>query len=214
MSTRHNATGRTLPTFVVLIASLAAGLGLWLGSRAFTPSQPALTAGLLYPTPHALPEFTLTSADGKPLTLADWRGRWTLAFFGFTNCPDVCPTTLSTLKQAWAEIGKHGLTGRVRVNFVSVDPQRDTPDQLAKYAGYFSPDFVAATGTEEELMKLTRSLGLVYTRTPNGNDDYSIDHSAAVVIIDPQGRLVGLFRPPLDATKIAADMNTLVSGTP
>lgn len=213
MSIRNNTFGRTLPTFAILIAALAAGLGLWLGSRAFVPSQPALATGLLYPSPRAVPDFALTRADGTPLTLSDWRGRWTLVFFGFTNCPDVCPTTLGTLKQAWAEIGKRGLADRVRVDFVSVDPQRDTPDQLAKYVGYFSPDFIAATGTDEELTKLTRSLGLVYARTPSGNGDYSVDHSAAIVIIDPQGRLVGLFRPPLDAAKIAADMAALAGNS-
>lgn len=209
MSTRYNAFGRTLPTFAILIAAFAAGMGLWLGSRLLAPFQPALSAGLLYPSPRPVPEFTLARADGNPLTLADWRGRWTLVFFGFTNCPDVCPTTLATLKQAWVELGRRGLADRIRVDFVSVDPQRDTSETLMKYVGYFSPDFVAATGSDEELGKLTRSLGLVYARTPNESGDYSVDHSAAVIIVDPQGRLVGMFRPPLDAAKIASDMVTL-----
>lgn len=210
MPTRHNR-GRALPTAAILLAALAAGLGLWLGMARFGAAPPPATqAALLYPAPRAVPDFHLTRADGSPLTLADWRGRWTLAFFGFTHCPDVCPTTLGTLKQVWARLDP-ALRDRVRVDFVSVDPQRDTPEQLGKYVAYFSPDFVAATGSDEALTALTRSLGLLYARVPGEAGDYSVDHSAQVVIIDPQGRLVGMFRPPLDAAKITADLATLTA---
>jgi protein SCO1/2 len=200
-----------LPTSAILLAALAAGLGLWLGTRWFgAPTQPAMQAALLYPQPRAVPEFTLSRADGKPLTRADWQGHWTLGFFGFTHCPDVCPTTLSVLKQVWAKLDP-AQRALVAIDFVSIDPQRDTPEQLGKYTAFFSPDFIAATGTDEQLTALTRALGLVYARTPAQGAEYSVDHSAQIVIIDPQGRLVGLFRPPLDAAKIIADMNALLA---
>ena len=202
--------GRVSPTYLILIAAVAAALGLWLGSRAFTPpAPPQLASAVLYPSPRELPEFTLTRSDGTPLTHADWKGRWTVAFFGYTNCPDVCPTTLATFKSAASKLAADGAGDRVRFDFISVDPQRDTPEQLAKYVGYFSKDFVAATGADEELSKLTRALGLVYSREATGNGDYAVDHSASAVLIDPSGREVGLFRPPFDAGAMAADLKTL-----
>jgi protein SCO1/2 len=203
--------GRVSATYLILIAALAAALGLWLGSRAFMPVTPKLAAAVLYPTPRELPDFTLARVDGSALTHADWKGRWTIAFFGYTNCPDVCPTTLATFKQAFAKLDANGLADRVRFDFISVDPARDTPEQLAKYVGYFSKDFVAATGTDEELTKLTRALGLIYSRVPTGNGDYAVDHSASAVIIDPSGRQVGLFRPPFAADQIVADLVSLAS---
>jgi protein SCO1/2 len=202
--------GRVSANTLILIAAVAAALGLWLGSRVFAPAQsPQLAAAVLYPTPRAIPDFHLARADGGDLTLADWKGRWTVAFFGYTNCPDVCPTTLATFKQVWTTLHTAGVVDRLRFDFISVDPERDTPAKLSKYVGYFSGDFVAATGSDQELTALTRALGLVYARTPTGNGDYSVDHSASAIIIDPLGREAGLFRPPFVAKDIAADLEKL-----
>ena len=201
--------GRVSATYLILIAAVAAAVGLWLGSRAFAPPAPKLSAAVMYPSPREVPDFTLQRADGTALTKNDWTGRWTVAFFGYTNCPDVCPTTLATFKQVFAKLKADGVADKVRFDFISVDPQRDTPEQLAKYVGYFDEDFVAATGTDEELTRVTRALGLIYSREPTGNGDYAVDHSASAVLIDPGGREVGLFRPPFDAGAIAADLKTL-----
>jgi protein SCO1/2 len=206
-SMRH--AGRVSATYLILVAALAAGVGLWLGGRAFGPSAPRLAAAVMYPAARELPDFKLQRADGTGLTKADWTGRWTVAFFGYTNCPDVCPTTLATFKQVFANLTADGIADKVRFDFISVDPERDTPDVLTKYVGYFDKDFVAATGSDEELTKVTRALGLIYSREPTGNGDYAVDHSASAVLIDPAGREVGLFRPPFDAKAIAADLATL-----
>jgi protein SCO1/2 len=205
--THPRSTGRVSATVLILIAALAAGLGLWFGAR-MLGGPPPLQAALLYPVPRALAEFHLARSDNTPLTLADWKGRWTVAFFGYTNCPDVCPTTLATFKQVWKQLDP-GSAQKLRFDFISVDPARDTPEQLARYVGYFSPDFTAATGSEIELTALTHSLGLVYSQNKADNGDYTVDHSASAVIIDPQGRQVGMFRPPFEAAKIAADLSTL-----
>jgi protein SCO1/2 len=201
--------GRVSATYLILIAAVAAAVGLWLGSRTFAPSAPKLAAAVMYPTPRELPDFKLQRADGSTLTKSDWNGHWTVAFFGYTNCPDVCPTTLATFKQVFAKLKADGAADKVRFDFISVDPERDTPEQLAKYVGYFDKTFVAATGSDEELTRVTRALGLVYSREPTGNGDYAVDHSASAVLIDPSGREVGLFRPPFDASAIAADLKTL-----
>lgn len=207
--TRHPLHGRASPTVLILVAALAAALGLWFGARWLDPpAPPELRSALLYPVPRALPDFQLIRSDGRPLTLGDWKGRWTIAFFGFTNCPDVCPTTLASFKQVWNRLDP-ATRERVRFDFVSVDPARDTPELLARYVGYFSPDFVASTGSDEQLTRLTRALGLVYTRGTPKDGTYSVDHSASAVLVDPEGRQAGVFRPPFEAAAIAADLAAL-----
>jgi protein SCO1/2 len=198
--------------WLILIAACAVALGLWAGSRQFgsTPA-PALENAVLYPQPRVVPDFQLTRVDGKPLTLSDWRGRWTVVYFGYASCPDVCPTTLAAFKQVWKVLGERGLHDRVGIDFISVDPQRDTPERLAKYVAFFSADFVAATGSDEQLTNLTRSLGLLYSRTTGTDGAIQVDHSGSAVIIDPQGRLAGMFRPPFAPAALARDLAALAA---
>lgn len=199
-------------TVLILLAAVVAAIGLWLGNRyATAPAQPSLASALLYPQPRAVPDFGLQQANGKPLTLADWRGHWNFVYFGYTTCPDVCPTTLIELKSVWAELGKRGVQDKLRIDFVSIDPERDTPEALNRYVSFYSPDFIAATGTDAELTKLTRALGIVYSRTKKDDGSVEVDHSGSIVIVNPQGQLVGLFRPPFAPKDLADDMARLVS---
>lgn len=213
-----NSLERNLPWLITALALLT-GVGGYLASqRVFAPGAQALPlAGtLLYPEPRPLPAFTLQRADGGVLTDVDWRGRWRLLFFGFTHCPDVCPTTLATTKAALAALRKDHPQADIAVSFVSVDPERDAPDKLAAYVRFFDPSFEAATGTREQLLALTRALWVVYEKVPTGEGalDYSIDHSASLLLIDPQGRLVGQMRPPHRADTIAADLALLLQTPP
>ena len=208
--TARSLRGRVSATHLILVAALAAAVGLWAASHYLTPPAPPKTqAALMYPAPRAVADFDLERADGGRLGPADWHGHWTVVFFGFTHCPDVCPTTLATFKQVWAKLAERGLAERLRFDFISVDPQRDHAEQLASYVGFFSKDFVAATGSDEQLTRLTRSLGLLYAREPDGEGGYTVDHSASVVLIDPEGRLAGLFRPPFVVEPIVADLALL-----
>ncbi|MEO7064979.1 MAG: SCO family protein [Dokdonella sp.] len=210
---RPRNSGRVSATTLILIIAVAAALGLWFGTRMFgAPVAPRLEAAVLYPVARALPAFQLTRSDGKPLTLADWKDHWTVAFFGYTNCPDVCPTTLAAFKQVWKLLDATGAANTMRFDFISVDPARDTPELLARYVAFFDKDFIAATGTDDELTRLTRALGLVYSIEKSSDNNYAVDHSAAAVIIDPAGHQIGLFRPPFDPTKMAADLKTLAAG--
>jgi protein SCO1 len=198
--------------WLVLLAALAAGAGLWLGSRRFgAPQLPPLENAVLYPQPRPVPDFHLLQANGKPLTPADWQGRWNVVYFGYTSCPDVCPTTLATFKATWKILGERGLQNNVRFDFISVDPERDTPQRLTQYVGFFSPDFVAATGSDEQLTTLTRSLGLIYSRTTTPDGAVEVDHSGSAVIVDPQARVVGIFRPPFAAPALAKDLAALAA---
>ncbi|MEZ5462748.1 SCO family protein [Dokdonella sp.] len=204
-------SGRIGLALVLVIAALALAFGLWAGSRWLAdPPPPSLQTAVLYPDPRPVAEFSLQRTDGSALTEANLRGHWTIAFFGFTHCPDICPTTLATFRQVWTELARRGVTDRVRFLFISVDPERDTPEKLASYVQFFSKDFVAATGTDEQLTRLTRSLGLLYVRDPDPAGGYNVDHSASSIIIDPDGRRAGLFRPPFVAEQISSDILTLV----
>ena len=196
---------------LILITAMAVAVGFFAGSRYFAaPAAVATKTAVMYPAPRALPDFRLVQADGAPLTPADWAGRWNLVFIGFTHCPDVCPNTLAVFKQVWGRLDAQGLSPRLRFDFVSVDPERDSGERLAEYTGFFHKDFNAATGSDEELTRFTRALGLVYARVPDDKGGYTVDHSASVVIVDPAGQVIGLFRPPFAVDPIAADLAALV----
>lgn len=206
-----------LPLAAVLLVALAAGLGLWAGQRFTAGTGHASGAALspqtvLYPQPRALPAFALDGGDGQRIDGAALQGRWTLVFLGFTHCPDICPTTLAQLaraEQQWADLPE---ARRPRILFVSADPERDTPQRTAEYARYFSPAALGATADHARLEAFARSLGLVYMKSDLGDGNYTVDHSSSIVLIDPQGRMAGLIRPPLDSTHIAADMRVLAGG--
>ena len=202
----------------ILVAALAAGLGLlaaWqLFGRGGETKAPQLEAVTLLPQPRELPAFNLRQSDGTPLVAGELAGHWTLVFLGFTFCPDVCPTTLAELAQAQKQWESMPESTRPRVLFVSVDPERDTPGKAGEYAHAFHPDTLAATADVPALEKFATSLGFVFMKAPGANfehnpQDYSVDHSAHIAVLDPQGRLAGLIRPPLQPQAIAADLITL-----
>lgn len=200
-------------TTLILVAALAAGLGLWAAQRWFGGDRaaiPRLQAVRLFDQPRALPAFSLRQSDGTPLVPGELRGHWTLVFLGFTHCPDVCPTTLAELAQAqkqWAALPE---ATRPRVLFVSVDPERDSPDRTGEYAHAFHRDTLAATADVPALEAFARSLSLVFMKMPPPAgapaDQYSVDHSAVLAVLDPQARMAGIIHPPLDPRAIAGDM--------
>lgn len=209
------ATNKTI-TITILVAALFAGVGLWLGQRYFAPAPAAPTAmaaTLVYPQPKAVAPFTLQRSDGTPYTREDFAGRWTLVFFGFTRCPDVCPTTLALWPQVEKALAARAPDAPVSFLFVSVDPEHDTPAKAGEYARYFSPRIVAATGDAAALDAFTRDLGVVFMKSPQG-EGYTIDHTAHLVLVGPDATVRGIIRPPLDHHAIAADLAELAGAAP
>ncbi len=203
------STGIARAHLLVLLAALAAGFGLWLAQsyQAGPPPGKAFETVFIYPQPRALPGFSLVAAKGEAFLPEDLTGRWHLVFVGFTHCPDICPTTLAELAQVekrWTEALPEAQ--RPQTVFVSVDPERDSPERALEYARYFSPTATAASGELAALEGFARSLGMVFMKIPQQGDDYTIDHSTHIALIDPQGRLAGIVRSPLDVTKLANDM--------
>jgi protein SCO1/2 len=218
---QRGAAARIL--LVVLVALLAAGAGFWLARGVFArpgsaaaanAPAPVMAAVRLLPTPRVLPDWRLRLSDGGEASPATLRGRWTLVFLGFTHCPDVCPTTLQALSLAQKQWEAVPVAKRPRVLFVSADPGRDTPQVTGDYAHFFHPATLAASPTPEQLAAFAKALGLVYMKVPGADGDYSIDHSATLVLLDPQGRQAGLLSPPLDAGAIASDLRQLAELSP
>ncbi|MCX7563901.1 SCO family protein [Xanthomonadaceae bacterium XH05] len=210
-TTAPSSSGR-LPLTIVLIAALAAGLGLWAGKHVFfdRPTLPETQTMRLLDPPRVLPEFSLQSAAHTRIDATTLHGRWTMLFLGFTHCPDICPTTLAELAKVEKLLSDVPESQRPRILFVSVDPERDTPEILAKYAAYFSPTVLAGTSDLDSLTRLAGSLSMVFAKTPLADDDYTIDHTSWVAVLDPEARLAGFIRPPLEPEKIAADLRLLV----
>jgi protein SCO1/2 len=156
-------------------------------------------------------ELALTGHDGKPRTLADFRGKAVVLFFGFTHCPDICPTTLADAAQAMKALGKDA--ERVQVLFVTVDPERDTPELLAKYVPAFDARFLGLTGDTAAVQKAAKEFKIYYEkRAGKTPGEYSVDHSAQSFVLDPQGRLRLFVRHDRIAQDLAEDLRTLLRG--
>lgn len=202
---------RKLPAARILVLFVAVSViallgGYWV-AEAWIERGPDLSTlhATRFSEPRTLQPFELVDHTGKPFTNNDLLGRWTFVFFGYTHCPDVCPTTLSVLNSVAGRLKEAGRDARFV--FISVDPDRDTPALLGQYVAYFNGDFVGVTGTEQALAALTRQLGVVYMRVPAADspDGYLVDHTASVLLFDPDGRLHAIFSAPLVAADISDD---------
>jgi len=160
----------------------------------------------------------LVKDNGSDFTLDDLTGHWSLLFFGYTHCPDICPTTMGVLAQArkTASANNHMFP---QVIFISVDPERDKVEMLTEYVQYFDNDFIAVTGNEKLIKALTLQMSVVYMKMPADNNSatdsadsgYLIDHSAALLLLNPEGKLVAFFNPPHDPKTILKDFQTVVN---
>lgn len=208
--TPQSIQGKALVVLIVLIAAMAAGLMV---SRTLLDRSLDLRAASVFPTPRLLNEFELTQPSGERFNTDSLKGQWTLIFFGFTNCPDICPDTLAALSQSLGALKLMNPDQLPQVVFVSVDPERDQGEMLADYVSWFDESFIAVSGSDEALEAITRQLGVIYVRdTPDPQTGfYNVDHSAAVMIIDPQGRLFGRFGHPLDPALVTADLFQITS---
>lgn len=159
--------------------------------------------------------FTLTDQDGNTVTDADFRGRYKLIYFGFTYCPDVCPTTLTTIAQALDMLGEKAEA--IVPILITVDPERDTPEQLKMYVSHFSPRMVALTGTPEQIAKVAKEYRVYYAKVEDegGNPDaYTMDHSAITYLMDPDGTYVRHFSHATTAEQMAERLREVVESAP
>lgn len=213
------ASGFTFPGFqfllVGLIALIALLAGLWLGGaiKQDEPPPPELErATVLGAQARPLPDFSLIDHQGKPFVRSSLAGHWTLMFFGYTFCPDICPMTLSTARQALNTLHSEGNPG-VRVVFISVDPNRDTLERLSDYVTYFDQAFTGVTGPEAELARFARNLGVVYARAKQDAQDsnYLVDHSASMLLLNPKAELFAVFSAPHEPEILAKNLRVILA---
>lgn len=199
------------PFVALLLVALVLGGASWLAVRSLgKPDRPEFATVLAEPRP--LPEFSLVDQSGAPFTRERLLGTTSLMFFGFTHCPDICPATLAELASAREQLAaSEGAEARLpQIVFVSVDPERDTPEKLAAYVGHFGDGFVGVTGSEEQLRALAQPLGIWFEKEPLG-EDYSVSHSAAVLFIDGKAELRALFGAPHRRDSFVHDVPLLVA---
>jgi protein SCO1/2 len=193
---------KRLSWLLVAIAALCAALaGFWL-ARELDSSAPQLASGTWLASPRAVADFQLTDNLGHPFTTRELQGKPSLVFFGFTHCPDVCPTTLAKL----AQVKKVAPVAGLQVLFITVDPQRDTPTAVGMYAHAFDPDFIGLTGDPAAIDKVTKAFGVASLRVDLPGGDYTMDHSAAVFLVNARAQIVGIFTPPFDTRRFAQDL--------
>jgi protein SCO1 len=190
------------------IAGLAAAL-IWRH-----PTAPVeLTTGTYLSPSRALPDFSLIDHHGRTFGPANLKGSWSMLFFGYTNCPDFCPTTLTTLAALEKRLRASAAPVRPQVIFMSVDAKRDTPEQLAKYVPYFDPEFIGVTAADQPTIEtVAAKLGVGVILTPRADGTYAVDHSAAIFVLNPAGRLVAILTGPFTVDALAADFQRIVAG--
>ena len=154
-------------------------------------------------------DFALTDHNGKKVTLADYRGRVVTVFFGFTQCPDVCPTALAEMRAVVEKLGADG--PKLQVLFITIDPERDTQALLSQYVPAFNPTFVGLYGDAETTARVAKDFKVFYQKVPGKTPgSYSMDHSAGTYVFDPQGRLRLFARPPSPAETASASVDRMV----
>ncbi|MCF9017801.1 MULTISPECIES: SCO family protein [Pseudomonas syringae group] len=205
---------RTQKTVFILVAVVALIMGLTI-NRVLSGKGPGdqtalIDAGvILLPQSRSLPSLSMNDQNGAPVAVDELKGKWTLVFFGYTYCPDICPTTLAQLRDIRTKLPQETVDN-MRVVLVSVDPNRDTPQQLKQYLGYFDPRYIGLTAPVADIQKLASALSIPFIPADTSKPGYTVDHSGNLALIGPDGRQRGFIRSPLNAQKLVAQLPVLL----
>jgi len=199
------------------IGAISLVIGIWLSQQILMNTNdtriPKNLDATVLPNARPLIDFNLNDHNEEAFSPAQLRGHWSFLFFGFTNCPDVCPTTLKAMQAIWKTLPtKQGEPGHPKLFFISVDPDRDKTKMLKQYVQYFHPEFIGVTGKLDELDKLTRQIGILYgydEKEGSNDQEYIVNHSAQVILVDPKGRMRAVISPPHIAKVMAANFQTI-----
>ena len=190
----------TSTLLLIVSAVIALSAGVWVGFDSGKPAPAPKIQGVILPSAKTVVEFNLIDHKNNSFTLNNLKDKWSLLFVGYTQCPDVCPMALNILKQTHSLLKEKNIIPP-QIVFISIDPERDTPEILAKYIRYFNEDFVGATGKVEELQKLASNLSVYYKKAAGSSgdieaDDYLMDHSSSFMLINPEGKLQAFLTAP------------------
>jgi protein SCO1/2 len=200
--------------FIAILAVAAALVGAF--SFKQLTKLPLPEHALYYQQPREVKAFELTDHKGQLFGKEQLRGKWSLVFFGYTSCPDVCPTTLQNLGFIYDDL--KAVANNSQVLLVTVDPLRDTQEKLSQYIAYFNPEFIALRAGHEVLFPFARNMGLMYSISED-KEDYLVDHSASLVLINPDGKITAIFKPEqavgkvpsIDSDKLLSDFQKIVN---
>ncbi len=206
----------SIPPKVILIVLVILGLQLGFGLQQYFSHERKKTgppAGNAVPPPaKPLSDFRLIDPRGRPFTLANLKNRWSFVFFGYMNCPDVCPTTLGIMQQVWHQLRTSKADMKqLQMIFISVDPERDQPQQLQDYVAYFDPAFIGVSGDPDEIDKLANQTGILYGYEDADEEtgNYIVNHSVQILLLDPQARLQTVLSPPFDSATIVRKLQSI-----
>jgi protein SCO1 len=188
----------TLVATVVLAAAVTM-FGIW--------RTPRVNAAVQHPQIGA--RFELSLPDGRAVTNETFRGKWLVIYFGYTSCPDVCPTTLASAAQALTKLGT--AADKVQPLFITVDPERDTPEMIGEYVKFFDPRFVGLVGSQQQIAAAARDFHVYYVVRQLGNNEYVIDHSSYLYVVDPKGNFVRLLSGDLPGHELATQLGQLMN---
>lgn len=196
--------------FIAIVAVFAIGMGAWLSYQLAVPPAVPRTATVL-PAQIELPEFSASDQRGTAVGRDVFTGQWSLLFFGFTHCPDVCPLTLQVLANARQTLLDAGREPVPQIVLLSVDPERDTPEVLDQYLNYFGGDIRGITADIAELRKIAKALGIFFEKSFNEDGSYAMNHSAVVLVINPRAEFHALFSAPHEAANFVHDLPIIMS---
>lgn len=201
---------------ILPMVAITAGVASWFFLNEPVP-RPELSKNIFhFPATRLVPEFELADHQGAVFDVESLRGKWSFLFFGYTHCPDICPTTLHSMAQIIDRLGEDAQ--KTQFVFISVDPERDTVERLAEYLPFFHPDIVGLTGTPAQVEQFAKAMWVPYMRVENPESpaDYAMDHSASVLLIDPHARYHAIISPPYTVDGLIQnwrDMATFFDGT-
>ena len=202
--------------WLIAIGILALLFGMWSShnlSKANKQNTITLSVGTILPMPRPVQAFQLTGLDNNAFTNDNFKNHWTMIFFGFTHCPMLCPTTLSTLNQVYQKLQHDQVQALPQVLFISVDPERDSIQGIKEYLTSFNPAFIGARGDKDKIDAITKQFNVAYAKVMQNPTDqnYSVDHSGTILLVDPQGQLYAIFSTPHNANNIAGDYEKIIA---
>ena len=204
-------TVAALVAFIALIMLLF--LNKFLSPRIMSPQELAINGAVVFDKPRIIPPFNLVDHRGEDFTLEQLQGKWTVMFFGFTTCPDICPATLAILSQ-WHKKLDDNIRAKTQVVMVSVDPVRDTPEKLMGYMNHFDKSFIGVTGEVLPIKTLTDQLNVAFNKVMLGESDYTVDHSSHMVLVNPYGHYHGIFKSPFQLGQLKTTYQSIVTQFP
>ena len=189
---------------IFVLSAIVGGIGFLFLAVSSADKSPSVATVL--PQPVALPEFALLDEQGQGFNRESFLGQWSLVFFGFTHCPDICPATLQQLSLARDRMIAGGVSNIPQIVLISVDPDRDTPDTMRAYTSHFGSGIKGVSGDIDQLRKLTSTIGVYFAKSDQNNDNYNVDHSTVVLLVNPRSEFHAVFSSPHMVDNFAADV--------